>query len=245
MPILATRRCLLKLGLLLVPMPPCARAQEKPAAVVELFTSQGCSSCPPADALFVELAERDDLVVLTYHVDYWDYLGWKDDLATPENTARQRAYGEVFENTVYTPQAVVNGQVNVVGSDRDTLYEALGRNSGKLAVDVALSYPGRSIVIEIGGAATPADAHVILAFYEPRKVISIRRGENSGRTIDYRNIVTSFQIIGMWHGETMRLELPKSEIARKGGHCAVLLQAVDAAGRPGRILGAARASASW
>jgi len=206
--------------------------------VVELFTSQGCSRCPPADALMVDLAKREDIVALSYHVDYWDYLGWKDRLAAPENTARQQAYGEALDNTVYTPQAIVNGRRNVVGSSRSELLEAL--ESVELSVDIGLSAVGQSLFIDIGGSKEQAlTAHVILVNYEPRQVVRISGGENEGKTVDYRNIVTGFRTLAMWHGKPLRLELPKSEIDGTGEGCAVLLQ-VQQDGLPGPILGAAR-----
>ncbi|WP_265517841.1 DUF1223 domain-containing protein [Nitratireductor luteus] len=209
-------------------------------AVVELFTSQGCSSCPPADAFLAELAERDDLVALAYHVDYWDYLGWKDELASPENTARQRAYAQVLGSSVYTPQAVINGRTHAVGSKRPAVLAALERDTDE-AVDIAVDGDGGSLAIDIGPAVGDAkDAHVVLVYYEPRKRVSIGAGENAGRTIEYRNIVTEYRTVGMWHGEAMRLEMPLSEIAKWGGNCAVLLQKVDRSGRPGPILGAVR-----
>lgn len=239
------RRNLLKLGLLLaLPLSFGARPSGRPVGVVELFTSQGCSRCPPADALFKELSERNDVVALAYHVNYWDYLGWKDDLATPENTDRQNAYGRVFNSTVYTPQAVVNGVRNIVGSDRDSLYAALDEaRSGTegLAVDISLSMTRSSVVVDIGG--TPAEstgAYVILIYVRPRQTVEIRAGENKGKTIEYHNIVTGYQTVGMWHGKPMRLELPRPEIENKGGRCAVLVQMVDENGNPGRILGAAQ-----
>ncbi|MCT7376451.1 DUF1223 domain-containing protein [Chelativorans salis] len=235
--------------LLVLIIPFHIQAAERPAGVVELFTSQGCSSCPPADALLAELAERDDVVALAYHVDYWDYLGWKDEMATPENSARQRAYGETFDRSVYTPQVVVNGQRDIVGSHRKEIYAAIDKGSegnAALPVDVDISSSNGSVFVNVGAAETaPADTHIVVVYYKPRRVVSIRGGENRGRSIEYRNIVTSFQTVGMWHGKAMRLELPKSEMVKKGGHCAVLLQSFDAEGRPGAILGAARTAESW
>lgn len=237
--------------LLALAAPAFAEATARPVGVVELFTSQGCSSCPPADALLAELAGRDDVVALSYHVDYWDYLGWKDTLATPENTARQRAYGAALDRPVYTPQAVINGHRDAVGSNRKAILAALDRpESGALSVDIALSARNGSIFVDIGAAAGPAaaglaDAHVIVVYYKPSEVVSIESGENRGRSVDYRNVVTGFQTVGMWHGDSMRLELPKSEIVRKGGRCAVLVQAFDAEGRPGIILGAAHSGFDW
>ncbi|MFC6490272.1 DUF1223 domain-containing protein [Nitratireductor sp. GCM10026969] len=233
----------LALVLLALMMPLHAVAGQKVAGVVELFTSQGCSSCPPADALLAELAERDDIVALAYHVDYWDYLGWKDALATAENTARQRSYGERLDNSVYTPQMIINGYRNVVGSRRKEVHAAIkqGREDGEaMQVDVRLSSSDGSFFVDIGDApAASTGAHIVVVYFRPREVVTIGGGENKGRSIDYRNIVTSFQTVGMWHGKAMRLELPKSEMMKKGGHCAVLLQVHDAQGRPGPILGAA------
>lgn len=219
-----------------------ANAQDELVGVVELFTSQGCSSCPPADAFLAELAGRDDLVALAYHVDYWDYLGWKDELATPENTARQRAYEGALGSSVYTPQIVVDGRYAMVGSDRGAVMAALDKQPA-LSVDVGLSFTDTSLLIDIAGSekTSDADAHVVLVNYRPRKMVTIHAGENKGREIDYRNIVTNFQTVGMWHGKPMQIELPRTEIARKGGGCAVLLQTVNAEGQPGPVLGAAKA----
>lgn len=231
------------LGICVLLLASPALAAERPTGVVELFTSQGCSSCPPADALLLELSQRDDLIALSYHVDYWDYLGWKDGLATPENSARQRAYGEAFESSVYTPQMVVNGRHHVVGSHREQVSAALQSRSGgePLNVEVTLTSSNGSVFVDVGsGEPQDGDVHVVLVYYRPQQTVSIANGENEGRTIDYRNIVTAFQTIGMWHGEPVRLELPRSEMTKKGGNCAVLLQAVDKSGRPGAILGATR-----
>ncbi|WP_274423368.1 DUF1223 domain-containing protein [Chelativorans sp. YIM 93263] len=231
-------------GMLLVapPFSPDAFAEEgKTAGVVELFTSQGCSRCPPADEILSELAERKDMVVLAYHVSYWDYLGWKDEFATPENTARQRDYENVLNTSVYTPQAVINGGFSEVGSDREALLSLLETHA-PLPVDVELSYKEKSLVIDVGSSSTvepAADTHVVLVYYRPRQAVAIREGENAGREIVYRNIVTDFQTVGMWHGEPLRLELPMSQVKKKGGGCAVLLQSVGEPGNPGPILGAA------
>ncbi|WP_309082731.1 DUF1223 domain-containing protein [Chelativorans sp.] len=243
---LIARRTLLKMSLAAMALPVSLRrapAAGGAVAVVELFTSQGCSRCPPADALLAELAEREDIVALAYHVDYWNYVGWKDELATPENTERQKAYAKAFEAAVYTPQMVVNGRYNVVGSDRAALFAALqqARHARALPVPVGLSYTDQSIVVDIGkGGTEAADAHVLVVYYHPGQLAKIGGGENKGKEIDYRNIVTGYQTVGMWHGAPLRLELPKSDIEGKGGRCAALVQAMDGRGRPGRILGAAR-----
>ncbi len=221
-------------------------AQEaRPRAVVELFTSQGCNSCPSADAYLGELAQRGDLVALSYHVDYWDYLGWRDTLGSPENTVRQTEYGRTFDlRSIYTPQAVVNGRLHMSGAKRlaiDTAIDTLERSGKGLTVDLSISEIGESLVIDAGAsAAGPQKANVLLVFFNPVSTVEIVRGENAGRTIAYRNSVIGFQSAGMWHGKRARFEIPASEVTRKGGGgCAVLLQSVDKSGNPGAILGAA------
>jgi len=237
----------------------------RPRAVVELFTSQGCTSCPPADKVFIGLAESGDVVALSYHVDYWDYLGWRDTLASEANTARQHAYGRSFgTRSVYTPQAVVNGRVHMSGAQDGEIRGAIDTlaASGKgLAVDVSASYSGESIVIRLGtgskaagtrgqasgGAADMAadKAHVVLAYFAPESTVAIDRGENSGRTVTYRNAVRWIQTVGLWHGATERLEVPVAEMEMRGaGGCAVLLQKVGRDGLPGPILGATLVSMS-
>jgi hypothetical protein len=214
----------------------------KPTGVVELFTSQGCSSCPPADALFGELVAKGDVVALAYHVDYWDYLGWRDTLGSPDNTARQYDYGKAFGlGSVYTPQAVINGRVHVNGSSRSAVtgaLDGLAKSGEGLKVPLSASQMGDSIMID-AGAATGAEnsAHVVLVYFDEQKPVVIERGENGGTTVTYWNAVSKVQTAGMWHGTAQRFELPASEIAKKDG-CAVLLQSVDKNGLPGAILGA-------
>ncbi|MDQ6437049.1 thioredoxin family protein [Mesorhizobium sp. LHD-90] len=213
----------------------------KPLGVVELFTSQGCNSCPPADAFFTELVRKGEVVALAYHVDYWDYLGWRDTLAKPENTQRQRDYGRAFGiRSVYTPQAVINGRVHVNGAKKAAVkgtLETLG-NSGKgMLVDIKAKQQGESIVIQTGSGPARSKAHLVLVYFDGANPVSIERGENNGSTITYWNAVTEVQTAGMWHGEAARFELPASEIAKKGG-AAALLQEVTKDGLPGAILGA-------
>lgn len=220
-----------------------AGSVERPVGVIELFTSQGCSSCPPADEVLAELADRGDLVALSYHVDYWDYLGWHDTLATPANTGRQYAYGRSFGGrSVYTPQAVLNGRQHMSGAEREGMLGAISRMAGAgegMTIDVSAVYSGETIVIRLGDGAENQKAHVVLAYFEPESTVAISRGENSGRTIIYRNSVTSVQTVGMWHGKQERLEVPVAEMEQRGaGGCAILLQKVDKNGLPGPILGA-------
>jgi hypothetical protein len=215
----------------------------KPKGVVELFTSQGCNSCPPADAVLKELAARGDIVALGYHVDYWDYLGWKDTLARPENTERQKLYGKAFgKREVYTPQAVINGRTHIKGGMRGAVNAALAemeRTDKGLSVEIDVTRAGDSVVINAAGSpGGQGDAHLVLVQFDPIKPIVIERGENKGRTISYANPVSGIQTVGMWHGKPARFELPRSEINKKGG-CAILLQSMSKDGLPGPILGAA------
>lgn len=217
----------------------------RPTGVVELFTSQGCSSCPKADAYLAELARRGDVIALSYHVDYWDYRGWNDTLAKPENTSRQRDYARALgQRSVYTPQAIVNGREHMSGAKRDKIEASLAglQQAGQsMAVDVSITRDSDTIVIETGqGTHAKGKASIVLAFFEPTTPVEIARGENAGRTITYVNAVSGIQSVGVWKGEKMRLEIPVSELTRKGaGGCAVLLQSMRKDGDPGPIIGAA------
>ena len=225
-----------------------ARAEEevkRPKAVVELFTSQGCSSCPPADELLGELVKAGEVVALAYHVDYWDYLGWKDTLANPDNTERQQEYSRSFgSRSVFTPQAIVNGRKGVNGAKRRKIEYAVNSMAGTaegMTVDVDISYVNGSVVIETGGSERKTGkAQVVLVYFDPATQVEIKRGENQGSVFTYWNAVSGFHAAGMWHGKAARFELPMSEVAKKGvGGCAVLVQEMGEGGLPGPILGAA------
>ena len=220
-------------------------AKDRPLGVVELFTSQGCNSCPPADRVLGELAQDDDVIALAYHVDYWDYLGWRDTLGSAENTERQRDYGRSFgSGSVYTPQAVINGRTHVNGANKNAVHRTIERmadTADGMVVDVSIRQSGDSIVIEAGDSkGAPRKAHLVLVYFDPVRNVAIERGENRGKTITYWNAVSSIQAAGMWHGKASRYELPLSEVTKKGaGGCAVLLQASGKNGLPGPVLGAA------
>jgi hypothetical protein len=224
-----------------------ARAEEpnKVRAVLELYTSQGCSTCPPADALFNQLVQDPTLVTLSFAVDYWDYLGWKDTAARPEFTQRQRAYADARgDRTVYTPQMIVDGRLHAVGSDKAAVEKAItaSTTSGPpLAVDVGLAANADSITIDIPAAAEPLPekATVWLVLFDRSHTVPIGRGENTGKTITYSHVVRSLQAVGMWKGKATRIELPRQDLARaKGTGCAVLVQ-IGKEGRLGPIVGAA------
>jgi hypothetical protein len=222
-----------------------ATAGESPRGVVELFTSQGCSSCPPADALMNKLSQDRTLVALTFPVDYWDYLGWKDTLARPEFTQRQRSYaGSRGDRAIYTPQAVVNGREHVVGSDHGAIERAVTSHRdrfGSLSVDTAIDVVGDVVTARIGEARSPSDAKatVWLVVFDKVHTVPIGRGENRGRSVTYSNVVRQVQPIGMWKGKAMSVELPKHDLMPSGNTGMAVLLQVDSDGKPGAILGAA------
>lgn len=213
----------------------------EPKAVLELFTSQGCSSCPPADKLLGEYAKRDDVLALSLNVDYWDYLGWKDTLGSPDNSERQRSYASARgDGQVYTPQIVVNGVDHVVGSNRRAVDAAIERYGG-LPVSIELKEKEDAITVSVAKNDSEInDAALWLAIYQDAVTVPISRGENTGQTITYTNVIKKLRPIAMWHGEKMVVDLPKSELTKaKAKRCAVIMQTENAAGQPGRILGAA------
>lgn len=205
------------------------------AVVVELFTSQGCSSCPPADALVAELSTRDDLIVLAFHVDYWNYLGWRDVFGSAANTRRQRSYAEALgERMIYTPQMVIDGEVAVVGSRRQqALDEIAVAAATPHVVDVTVVEDGDEIVATLAPRDTAAKGRVLLFFYEPPTAVAIGRGENGGRRFTYHNVVRTWMALGGYAGEARTFRAPKPQDARG---VAVLVQ--EAGNR--RVLGAGR-----
>lgn len=203
--------------------------------VVELFTSQGCSSCPPADRLIGTMAERDSVIALTYHVDYWDYLGWRDTLAKREFSERQRNYAaRRKDGAVYTPQIVINGGPHVVGSDGDTverlLSEARANTDTFVTPRISAERNGGIFKITIARSEKPVSKNltVFVASVTPEVSVSIARGENRGKTIEYHNVVTKLVPVGSWSGEETVLKLDASTLmSGKEQNCAVLIQDGD------------------
>ncbi|HUE45963.1 MAG TPA: DUF1223 domain-containing protein [Aestuariivirgaceae bacterium] len=206
----------------------------KGPVVMELFTSQGCSSCLPADALMAELGQRPGVIALSLHVDYWDYLGWRDTLGSPDCAQRQREYARRRgDGQVYTPQLIVSGQAAMVGSDRQGVLDAIAiARDHQASVSVAIESRERELVVEVAAAPAGhlvADATVWVIAVVPSVVIDIRRGENAGRTVAYTNVVRKIIPAGMWHGDKLDLSLPKQAIVGTGATCAALLQ-IDGTG---------------
>ncbi|MCA0872372.1 DUF1223 domain-containing protein [Seohaeicola saemankumensis] len=200
-------------ALLLAMAPGALSAQNRSPVVVELFTSQGCSSCPPADALMHELATRDDVLPLALHVDYWDYIGWKDEFATPAHSARQKGYAHAGGRTmVYTPQMIVMGREDVVGAKTMKLADLIMKYHQQTPVVAAsAARSDGEIAIEI----EPLDSRLSGAFdvhlvrYTPLRHVDIKRGENAGRSLDYANVVDGWQVVATWDGRApLRLDLP-------------------------------------
>ena len=203
--------------------------------VVELFTSQGCSSCPPADALLAELADRNDVIAMALHVDYWDYIGWKDSFADPAFTKRQKKYAYAAgTRTIYTPQIIVNGRDHVVGAKPMKLADLIARHkSAGHAVTVEVDRRGETVVVEVAASDAKKAGVLRLAVLEPSKTVAIKRGENAGRTITYRNIVRELVDVATWDGtgtDSFTIRLPQ------GARAVVFVQADGM----GPILGAAR-----
>jgi hypothetical protein len=204
--------------------------------VVELFTSQGCSSCPPADKVLSQIASQGGVLALAFHVDYWDRLGWKDTFSSKAHTQRQRGYGNGFNtNTIYTPQFIVNGYaVPQSGSSqgiRASIGE-LGVRGHRIYVPLKVSVTGSQLTVEAGEGN--GAANLILVSYVSSKTVDIGRGENAGRKIEYRNAVTGARNIGKWNGKKIIVETAKPA----GAGLAVLLQRTNASGGPGEIIGA-------
>nr|WP_321252287.1 DUF1223 domain-containing protein [uncultured Ruegeria sp.] len=202
---------------------------ENDPVVVELFTSQGCSSCPPADRILHDLVKRDDVIGLALHVDYWDYIGWKDEFADPDHTTRQRAYArQGGRSMIYTPQMVINGQQDIVGAqlrELNRLIDAHLKATPKASVNA--SRTGNDVVVDVTPVNLPVgeayDVRVVQ--YSPMRHASIRRGELAGHELDYANVVESWQSAGQWDGvapqrfsTVLTSDLPAVVLVQKTGH---------------------------
>ncbi|MBX5227040.1 MULTISPECIES: thioredoxin family protein [unclassified Rhizobium] len=213
----------------------------KPKGVVELFTSQGCSSCPPADAAFRKLVNQGDVIALAYHIDYWNYLGWADTLSSKENTERQYGYARTMgRSNVYTPQAIVNGRGHLAGADLTGINSKIDTYSSEgngLTIPVSAAMRGDELEIKIG--AGQGKANVVMVYFDKEKTIDVEKGENSGKKISYLHSVTNVETVGMWDGKATSLTLPASVLQRPQLEgCAILLQSATADGDPAAILGA-------
>jgi hypothetical protein len=221
---------------------PAGETKTMHPVVVELFTSQGCNDCPPADRILAEISQRRDVIALTLPITYWNMLGWKDTFATEANTERQRAYARAMHHSgIYTPQMIVDGVEDVIGSRRDKVIAAIARRA--VAPEKALSIPIAIAVaderIEIAIAGNPrrerVDARVWVMQTRSRARVSVEGGENEGKTLFYVNVVRRLKEVGYWNGGPLTIEWPYS--LREDDHdgLVVLLQAKGHRG----IIGAA------
>jgi hypothetical protein len=213
--------------------------------VVELFTSQGCSSCPPADRILSRLANDPSTLAMSFPIDYWDYIGWKDTLATPSYTARQKAYAAASgKGAVYTPQAIVDGLADAVGSNLEAIEQAeseTGKRAGVLSVPMAVVERNGKIDISIGAAKTAPfqSASVYLLALASSRTVTVQRGENAGSTLTYSNVVRAMTKIGDWNGAPVDLQTDLSQARLDGADSYAVI--VQAGGRtqPSTILAAA------
>ena len=216
-----------------------AEVKTNPKAVLELFTSQGCSSCPPADALLRTMDQRPDIIALAYHVDYWDYIGWTDTFGAKANTDRQRAYAAAWKsNNIYTPELVINGAKDVVGSRQPDIDTAVGGAS--LPVPVMVKNDNDMLNVSIGGKPGAAPSGVWLVTFINKAQVDVERGENAGHKLAYSQVVTGRHILGMWDPDTgAHLQLPLDEVLAAPSDGAVILVQSEKNGIPGPIMGAA------
>jgi hypothetical protein len=230
-------------------MTPLPASAGEPRAVIELFTSQGCSSCPAADKVLGELSRDPTLVTLSLPVDYWDYLGWKDTLALHGHSNRERAYADTRgDREVYTPQVVVNGIVHVLGSDKAAIEQAIAQtrqSAAPLTLPVTIAVAEGKVSVNVPAAnGENASAEVWLCPITGKAQVAIERGENRGHTLAYTNVVRRWVKLGDWSGKAETFSVPVAELAdadfslRDIDRVAVIVQSGVAA-KPGLMLGAA------
>lgn len=220
------KKTLLSLAALLAaPLAPLNANAGEPAVVVELFTSQGCYSCPPADTMLGELAQRDDVVPLAMHVDYWDYLGWKDTFAQKTHTRRQIGYRDSMgARMIYTPQMIVQGRTDVVGSRVADVTAAIEAARPPEAADIVISHDAEGFTVACSPTAAKGNdgGTVWVAIYDRTAEVAIARGENAGKTLTYHNVVRQLVSVGTWDGQSeAQFELPN---AKPGQGVAVWVQ---------------------
>lgn len=232
------KRIVILASMLFVLAAPVARAGD--VVVVELFTSQGCDKCPPADVLLEDLATEPNVLALSWHVDYWDFMGWKDSMAKPGHKERQEAYNQAMGTTgVLTPQFVINGRKQIMGPKKLALYQTVSDAAvaNNLPVHIGFEGTGKTINVALNGKVPDGAASVRLIWHDSLKRLEIKGGANSGKKMDYVNVVTASPVIGTFGGGSATYSVDLDDPARNGADClAILVQEGDA----GPILGAGR-----
>jgi len=232
-----TRRALagLALGASAIAIAPAQSADAKPSVVVELFTSQGCHSCPPAEELLAELADREDVIALEFHVDYWDYIGWDDPFADPAYTDRQRSYNQLFGSPYnYTPQMVIDGRAHEVGSrtgaveariEAAAMKRMMDESDGALPNLTVTSDETGGMTITLDGPAPDGGSYrILLAGFDDEHVTDVPSGENAGRTLVNRHVVRSLTTLdAVWTGGRVEHRVSAEMLSGDGG-CAILVQ---------------------
>jgi len=203
-----------------------ANASSSPFVVIELFTSQGCESCPPAEAFLRELNQRKNIITLEYHIDYWDYIGWRDPFADPSYTQRQKDYANKMGGRyIYTPQMVFNGKTHEVGSKKSavlTMISTIEKAANKLTPDISLTSSAGGLNYNIEAQSNIKDIYnVILVGFDGEHITKVTHGENSGESLINSNVVRSMTTIGTWQGQALNATTP---ILKGNGGCVIMLQ---------------------
>jgi hypothetical protein len=218
-------------------------AAAEPRAVIELFTSQGCSSCPEADKLLGELAKDPTVIAVSLPIDYWDYLGWRDTLADPKFTARQKAYSKIRgDRQIYTPQVVVNGKLHALGSDRASIERAIGDSTGKygvMSIPVKVSVAKGQITVSVPDSASAnSSGEVWICSVAKELPVAIGRGENRGKEVVYHNVVRNWLKVGDWSGKAATWTVPIENLSGQGVDGAIAYVQEGSREKPGAMLGA-------
>lgn len=215
-----------------------AGAAAKGMVVVELFTAQGCPACPPADEILSSYSEKENVLTLSWAVDYWDYAGWHDTFASPVHTTRQETYNRAMgRNGVYTPQMIINGHREAVGSRSEEVRAVIQTGHEDLWVEAEFTGNRRYLTVELEEAELNEAATVEMVWYSSEEIVQIKFGDNRGRTLHYSNVVKGFEILEPWNGSSMSLPVDVAAVRAAGANCVALLirSATD-----GAIIGAAK-----
>jgi hypothetical protein len=215
-----------------------SRAAARPV-VVELYTSQGCSSCPPADALLGELARLPNVIALAFHVDYWDSIGWRDRFSVPEAVQRQLRYVDTLGlSSAFTPQVVIDGRSSFVGSDRRRIVAALAETLDTIPIEADVAHGELTVTLPERPGQSGYDVNLVA--YLPEASTSVGRGENSGRTLAEFNIVRQFRRLGVWNGEKNMIRVPLDSFPAEATRIAILLQRSQQGPIAGSVVAALR-----